>query len=154
MDRIQNNLTQPNGSWALHHIEETGIPAVQSLSLRFSKNNDQQYRLDDIQLSGEEGEFTSLDEHADVPQSVTLYQNYPNPFNPSTSIQFELTHSEQVKLTVYDMLGREVSLLADGIYSSGIHTFNWNASNFSSGIYIYTLETTSRRITRKMTLMK
>lgn len=151
---IQNDLVQPNGSWALHQIENTGIPAVQSLSLRFSKNNGQQYRVDDIRLSGAEGEFTSVDESTDTPQSISLHQNYPNPFNPLTSIRFELPRSERVKLAVYDMLGREVGLLADGVYSPGTHTFNWDASNFSSGIYIYSLETSSRRITRKMTLMK
>jgi len=151
---IQNNLSQPSGSWVLHHIQDTEIPAVQTLQLRFSKNNGQQYRLDDIQLRGADGEFTSIDEGGTIPHEISLSQNYPNPFNPSTSIQFQLPENQRVKLFVYDMLGRNVAVLADGMRSAGSHEVRWDASGFSSGIYIYSLQSESRRVTLKMTLMK
>lgn len=151
---IHNDLVQPNGSWALHQIDNTGIPTDQSVTLRFSKNNGQQYRIDDISLNGTEGQFTTIDTAADTPASVSLNQNYPNPFNPATSIQFDLPQNQRVKLAVYDMLGREVAVLADGMRQAGFHEVSFNASDMASGIYIYSLETNSKRITRKMTLIK
>lgn len=151
---IQHDLTQPSGSWVLHQIQQTGIPAAETVQLRFSKNNGQQYRLDDIQLGGTVGEFTSVDRDGTILREISLNQNYPNPFNPSTSIQFHLPENQRVKLVVYDMLGREVAVLVDGMRSAGEHMASWDASNLSSGIYIYSLQTESSRITRKMTLMK
>lgn len=152
--QIQNDLSQSNGSWDLHHIDDTGIPAAQSLKLRFSKNNSQQYRIDDIQLRGMEGEFTSVENVSDTPQSLLLHQNYPNPFNPSTTIRYELPESQRVKVSVYDMLGREVAVVVDDIKTAGSHSVTWDASEMSSGIYLYVLQTGAFQTTRKMTLMK
>ncbi|MFO7848270.1 MAG: T9SS type A sorting domain-containing protein, partial [Balneolaceae bacterium] len=145
---------QTANNWTLLHMDDTGLPPAEQLAIRFSKDGGQQYRLDDIRLEGVAGEATSNEGVTERAEQVSLHQNYPNPFNPATTIEFELPRQQEVRLAVYDMLGREVSLLADGIHSSGHHIYSWDASNFSSGIYIYTLETGSHRITRKMTLMK
>lgn len=146
---------QPSGGiWGLLEIPNSGLPAAEFLSIRFSKNNSQQYRLDDIHLRGVAVEATSADISDGIPNSIRLVQNYPNPFNPATSIQFDLPQNQIVKLAVYDMLGREVAVLADGMRQAGFHEVSWNASDMASGIYIYSLETSSKRITRKMTLMK
>lgn len=142
------------GNWQLLDIEDSGLPAAEFLSIRFSKNNSQQYRLDDIQLRGVEIENTSSDFSDDLPKTAQLNQNYPNPFNPATTIQYTLSSTGQVRLSVYDMLGREVAVIVNDLKSAGDHTATWDASNFSSGIYIYSLRTESSRITRKMTLMK
>ncbi|MEQ8524584.1 T9SS type A sorting domain-containing protein [Gracilimonas sp.] len=92
---------------------------------------------------------------SEVPNSVTLNQNYPNPFNPTTQISFTLPQAQQVTLKVYDMLGREVATLANReMFSSGMSTLNFNASNLSSGLYIYRLTSGNVAVTRKMTLIK
>lgn len=90
----------------------------------------------------------------ELPKQVVLEQNYPNPFNPSTKISFSVPNAEQLTLKVYDMLGREVAVLANGLYNSGKHSVQFDASRFSSGIYFYTLQTTQLSITKRMVLLK
>jgi len=100
--------------------------------------------------------ITSVDDGGlDVPNQVELQQNFPNPFNPSTTIQYALPAQSQVNLTVYDMLGQRVATLLSGqVQSAGSHSVNFDASNLSSGVYIYRLQTGSQSITRKMILLK
>ena len=83
-----------------------------------------------------------------------LNQNYPNPFNPETTISFSLPASERVDLRVYDMLGREVVSLANGVFPAGSHSVNFMANNLSSGVYVYILRAGSFSATRKMLLLK
>ena len=91
----------------------------------------------------------------ELPTVVQLHQNYPNPFNPSTQISFTLPEAQQVSLVVYDMLGREVAVLArQQMMPAGSTTFNFDASGLSSGMYIYRLVSNSSVITKKMTLIK
>jgi hypothetical protein len=75
-----------------------------------------------------------------VPTEYNLSQNYPNPFNPTTKISFELPADAKVKLTVYDMLGREVKSLVNTQLSTGRYEYQFEGSNFSSGIYFYRIE--------------
>ncbi len=74
-----------------------------------------------------------------VPSQFTLSQNYPNPFNPVTKIKFNVPVNSDVKLTVYDAMGREVTTLVDQKLNSGVYEASWDGSNFSSGIYFYKL---------------
>lgn len=99
---------------------------------------------------------TSVGEYDQIPQSITLHQNYPNPFNPTTSIRFDLPSSEIVTLRVYDVTGRSVAVLAnEQSYSAGQHQIDFDASSISSGLLIYTLQTSSGfNTTRKMMLIK
>jgi exonuclease III len=96
------------------------------------------------------------DEIADNPAGFKLEQNYPNPFNPSTNITYKLPQSSTVTLKVYDMLGREVATLVDGArMSTGDHSVSFDASNLSSGMYVYRLSTDiGQSLTRKMMLIK
>lgn len=87
-------------------------------------------------------------------ESPRLSQNYPNPFNPNTTITVTLPFSQHVKLTVYDYLGREVRILADGILGAGENPLRFDALSLASGIYFYRLETEEKVVTRKMTLIK
>jgi FtsP/CotA-like multicopper oxidase with cupredoxin domain len=73
---------------------------------------------------------------SEVPQSFALHQNYPNPFNPSTKIKFDLPHTGNAELKVFDIQGREVSELFNGNLSAGKYEAEWNADKFSSGTYI------------------
>jgi len=83
-----------------------------------------------------------------------LVQNYPNPFNPSTTIGFFLNKSEDVSLVVYDIIGSQVAVLAQGVYDEGYNEASFNASNLSSGMYIYRLQTDSGVLTKTMILLK
>jgi hypothetical protein len=74
------------------------------------------------------------------PVQSALLQNFPNPFNPSTTIRFRTARAGSVSLKVFDMLGREVETLAEGMYQAGSHDVRWNASGLASGTYICRLE--------------
>ncbi|MBE2219217.1 MAG: SBBP repeat-containing protein [Ignavibacteria bacterium] len=100
------------------------------------------------------GESSELITENNIPQSFKLQQNYPNPFNPSTTIKFDLSEASEVKLVVYDMLGRENTVLINQYLAAGSYTFSFTGSNLSSGIYFYELRAGSYRDIKKMTLVK
>jgi mannose/cellobiose epimerase-like protein (N-acyl-D-glucosamine 2-epimerase family) len=83
-----------------------------------------------------------------------LSQNYPNPFNPSTVIRYSLPEKSYIKLTVYDALGKEISLLVDEEKPAGNYQVTWNASGLASGIYFYQLKSGNFIDTKKMILVK
>ncbi|NOS83976.1 MAG: T9SS type A sorting domain-containing protein [Ignavibacteria bacterium] len=89
-----------------------------------------------------------------IPEDFMLYQNYPNPFNPVTNFRFAIKVNSHVKLTVFDMLGRVVDILADAELEAGTHNITFNAANLPSGIYFYKLEAGSYSAVKKMTLVK
>ncbi|MCB0725512.1 MAG: T9SS type A sorting domain-containing protein [Ignavibacteriae bacterium] len=91
---------------------------------------------------------------SEIPARYLLHQNYPNPFNPSTKIKFDIPRSDKVRITIYDMLGREVELLLNEQLNPGSYEIEWNASAYPSGIYIVKMESNSYFSTRKMTLLK
>ncbi|MBN1894887.1 T9SS type A sorting domain-containing protein [bacterium] len=86
--------------------------------------------------------------------SFGLSQNYPNPFNPVTTIEYSVPAASQVRLTVYNMVGQRVATLVDGRVDAGSHTVQFDASNLTSGIYIYRLQTADKTMTRKLTFIK
>ncbi len=86
--------------------------------------------------------------------NFNLYQNYPNPFNPSTTIEFDIPERTNVKLVVYDILGREVETLIDKELEPGKYKINFTATNLPSGVYFYTLRTPKFTKTNKMLLIK
>ena len=96
----------------------------------------------------------NIGESNKIPQSFLLYQNYPNPFNETTTIGFLLSNSGHIKLTVYDLLGREIITLIDGYRQTGNHSILFDASNFSSGVYFYSLQDNYVFKTKKMILLK
>ena len=83
-----------------------------------------------------------------------LYQNYPNPFNPNTSISFTLKRSTNVRLEVYDSVGKRVEQLVSGIMQPGYHSVEFDASDLATGIYFYILTTPTFTETKKMILVK
>lgn len=93
-------------------------------------------------------------EKSESPQAVSLQQNYPNPFNPTTIIQFGMPEAGFVELGVYNMLGQRVALLANEQRSKGWHEVTLDASNLSSGTYIYRLQIGRDVLTRKLMLIK
>ena len=93
-------------------------------------------------------------ENNQTPVKYSLNQNYPNPFNPATSIRFELPKNTYVKLTVYDMLGRETANLVDRNMNAGSYKIDFDASQLASGIYLYKLEAGEFSDVKKMALIK
>jgi formylglycine-generating enzyme required for sulfatase activity/ligand-binding sensor domain-containing protein len=89
-----------------------------------------------------------------MPHAFGLAQNYPNPFNPSTTIEYSTPQQSQVTVKVFDLLGREVTVLVNEKKDAGQYSVQWNASGFSSGLYFYTLQAGEFRESKRMLLIK
>lgn len=110
-----------------------------------------------IYLFKVEANTTGIKERTNIslPEEFLLMQNYPNSFNPITIINYELSESGKISLKVFDLLGREVAVLADEIKPAGRYSVEFNGSNLSSGIYFYKLSTESGFTdTKKLILFK
>ncbi len=105
-------------------------------------------------LTGIQSTTTIEDKKDLLIKGFALKQNYPNPFNPETNIEFELTESGLVNLSIYNVLGQKIVMLIDKSMNSGAHVIKFQADNFPSGIYYYALESNGHKIVRKMTLLK
>ncbi len=90
----------------------------------------------------------------EIPTNYKLFQNYPNPFNPSTNIKYQIVNSSYILLAVYDLLGREISILVNQKQSAGTYEVNFNEGNLSSGIYFYMLTSGNFKDVKKMLLVK
>ncbi len=97
---------------------------------------------------------TGIQQTVEIPNYYSLSQNYPNPFNPVTSIKFTLPQSENVKLVVFDILGREVKTLVNEFRHQGVYEVSFDASSLSSGAYFYRLDAGEFTATKKMFLIK
>lgn len=89
-----------------------------------------------------------------IPEKFDLKQNYPNPFNPETKIKFDISAQGNVRLSVFNSLGQKITELVNQNLSPGTYEASWNAKDFSSGIYIYRLETEKFTIAKQMILIK
>jgi hypothetical protein len=105
--------------------------------------------------------ITDVERRADlgVPERFALYENYPNPFNPSTTIRFEVPKDVRLKLTVHNLLGRQIRSLVDGPQASGVYTVVWDGRDnagiqVASGVYFYRLQAADFVQTKKMLLLK
>lgn len=94
------------------------------------------------------------EKYGSVPVDMALLQNYPNPFNPTTEIRFSLPRSEWTTLKVYNLLGQEVAVLAQGVMQAGEYAFRFDGSRLTSGMYFYRLATASQTITKRMILVR
>ncbi|KAA3610699.1 MAG: T9SS C-terminal target domain-containing protein [Calditrichaeota bacterium] len=137
-------------NWSDHKIfttEEGSMIAV------FSDGND--IRAKKIHPDGSLGTVTTIADNSLIKLSgFNLYQNYPNPFNPKTVIRYYLTRASNVELTVYDLSGKEIKTIVNTKQASGDYKIVFNAENFSSGVYFYTLKTDNQTLSRKMILLK
>lgn len=89
-----------------------------------------------------------------LPDSYEISQNYPNPFNPQTEIKFSLPEAGNVKLAIYDSIGREVAVLVNQHLTAGVYRYSWNATGFASGIYLYRIIAKDFTAVKKMIYMK
>jgi len=94
-----------------------------------------------------------------IPLKYLLHQNYPNPFNPVTTLRYDLPENALVNITIYDMMGRQISTLVSSLQSAGYKSIQWNGTNdagqpVSAGLYMYTIQTEDFKQTKKMVLLK
>jgi len=97
---------------------------------------------------------TGISEHEALPEKFVLLQNYPNPFNPTTIIEYHVPVSGFVKLSIYDILGREVAVLVNEKVIAGKHRVRFDASSFAAGVYFYRMQAGKFQETRKLVLLK
>ena len=97
---------------------------------------------------------TSIDSHSEMPARFKLFQNYPNPFNPNTAIYYSLKEKDRIRLSVYDILGREVAVLVNGVQNAGMHQVLFSSGKLPSGVYFYRLEGERETAVKKMLIMK
>ena len=117
------------------------------------KTSNVEFRLKQIDLDGKFA-YSNILKVDLSPNNFGLSQNYPNPFNPTTVINYSLQVQSDVKLVVFDLLGREVATLVNGTQNAGIYSVNFNGKNLTSGLYFYTLTSNGNKQTRSMILTK
>jgi N-acetylneuraminic acid mutarotase len=114
-------------------------------------------RLSTVEAYNPALDITGVDEqeyYDGTPSRYTLFQNFPNPFNPTTTIGYVLQEKSNTKLTLLDSLGEEIALLVNEQQDKGYHKVDFDASNLSSGVYLYRLQAGDFVQTRKMILLK
>jgi len=89
-----------------------------------------------------------------IPKQFALYQNYPNPFNPTTTIKYALPKASEVKIDLYDMLGRKIKTLLIAEKNAGYHNYEFKPNNLASGVYIYWIQAGQFSAKKKLLLMK
>lgn len=146
------NPIEVKGSDAIVHYlyYHDPIPGSSIVGSQNSASPDAVWRYNSLTLPG----VVAVDDKPAVVEKFALEQNYPNPFNPTTAINYNLAGRSNVSLKVFDMLGREVATLVNGMQEAGAHSVNFNAANFTSGLYIYTLTDGVNTISKKMMLLK
>jgi hypothetical protein len=107
-----------------------------------------------IVISNEEVTMLKITNQQAIPTSFNLDQNYPNPFNPATTIKFSLPEAIYVTLSIYNALGQKVTELVNTNLEAGRYSYQWDASNLASGMYIYELRTNKFVSIKKMILIK
>lgn len=112
------------------------------------------YRLRQVDLDGRSQYSDVVNVDFDIPKDFVLSQNYPNPFNPSTKITYALPTQSPVVIKVYDLTGQEVITLVDEVKEAGTYEINFDALNFSSGVYIYEMRAGEFSSVKKMSILK
>lgn len=111
--------------------------------------------VEDVRFSGSASSVAIEEETGfEQPQAYSLEQNYPNPFNPQTTIGFSIPTASEVRLSVFDMLGREITVLVNSVVPSGRHEVVFEAGELPSGTYLYRLESGGEVVTKTLVLMK
>jgi hypothetical protein len=139
-------------------IEKYPLPAGRHLlAWTFSTNSSDPASsawLDNIFFPGDVVVTSVSDATPDLPKVFALEQNYPNPFNPKTVVRYQVAGVSDVKITVYDVLGREVAVLANERKLPGRYEVTFDGSHLASGVYFYRMQAGSFVQTRKLTLLK
>jgi hypothetical protein len=154
----------PNAVVATYDLDVAAVPGASAFILASgfltpaANNNGEAFGLLAVLADGTTflvPASTSIESGFDSqPTSFELQGNYPNPFNPTTNIRYSVPATSEVSLTVYDVLGRQVATLVNGVQATGTYTVNFDATNLSSGVYLYRLQSGNFVQTQKMMLVK
>ena len=153
-----NVLISENGTD--YDLEGTTV-GVQYLS-ELEQAGDYWFQITTVNQLGEESgpslplqvEYDHVGAGEVLPWQTELLPNYPNPFNPTTTIEFTISHPQDIQLAVYNLLGQRITVLARGSYSAGVHEVQFDGSRLTSGVYFYRLVAAKQVNTRKMILIK
>jgi Secretion system C-terminal sorting domain/Kelch motif len=118
------------------------------------KNGNYSYRLKQIDYDGTFAYSDEVEVEVNGPLTFDLAQNYPNPFNPSTSIKYSVPEAGNIRLSIYNTVGEEVAILVNGLSQAGSFEVTFDASNLSTGVYLYKLQSAKSVHTKKMILLK
>lgn len=140
-------------------LNEAGVRNFGNLVFDLKRSNIDESKIDlliyDRFLNCTKQSVTAVkEEKTNKAGAFDLKQNFPNPFNPSTTISFRLPKGENVKLTVYDNLGKKVAVLLEGYKTEGEHRVSFNGGRYSSGVYFYSLTAGTNTVTKRMVLTK
>ena len=156
-DEIGNFISGAYNKW----IDGSWMPSNGNFAFHDPRDNEQYFYYTGCQIEEVSyNNITGIAEDFPIMSEYYLSQNYPNPFNPSTVIRYGIPSpadyqpSEHVTLRIYDILGNEIATLVDQKQSAGYYEYTWKASEVSSGIYFYVLNTDSFREIKKMILLK
>ncbi|TVQ71837.1 MAG: T9SS C-terminal target domain-containing protein [Balneolaceae bacterium] len=131
------------------HLHRASLSAPEGLDLQPDTESWELIRQD-RPVDAEPGH----DPSREIPLTTRLHANYPNPFNPSTILSFDLHESGQVRVSIYDALGRRIAILTDTRMDAGRHELTWDAARLASGMYLVRLETRHTTQTRQVMLLK
>lgn len=139
-------------------FKNNNVPVGSVIQTNYALNGKQLQKGPDLKF-GQDGVTEVKSDREVMPSEFTLYQNYPNPFNPSTTISYYLPDASDVKVVVFDMMGKVVKELVSGHQSAGLHNVVWNAENnemkkVANGIYFYRINAGSFNSVKKMILLK
>jgi len=147
-----------NGSYTQIAFVDGAVNSLEEKVYNFADANLQAgtyfYRLRQTDLDGSYTVSNEISVEVTVPQEFSLSQNYPNPFNPTTVIKFSTPENSNVKLSVFNMLGEEITTLVNGYKEAGSYEVKFDASNLNSGIYLYKIEAGDFVNIKKMMLVK
>ncbi|UCC80717.1 MAG: right-handed parallel beta-helix repeat-containing protein [Candidatus Zixiibacteriota bacterium] len=157
-DDIENPLTLPSNAELLTVSFEILPGATENIPVSFMSAYVANVFGIDFNVYSSDGIVilipVSIDEDPLLPRNYRVHQNYPNPFNAATTIKFELPASSQVKIEVFDLLGRKIETLVNSRFYAGYHVITWNANDYASGMYFYMVQAGGQNFVRKMSLIK
>ncbi len=142
-------------SWVVFNTSNSPLPSNLILNLGLDSNRNLWISTAaGLAIYNENGILGVRKSEVKIPAGFVLYQNYPNPFNPVTTIKYLISNSNKIKLTIFDIQGKEITTLVNTHKKQGIYEVSFNGGNLSSGIYFYKLETPDYFLTKKMVLLK
>jgi hypothetical protein len=147
------NNSVPNNTYSSEEVLSLSDFAGKTIRIAFVYEYSDGYALalDDIKVVSK---LSGIESDSHLPSITKLYQNYPNPFNPETEISFSLVRNSNVKLTVYNNKGETVQNIYNGQLTKGHHSYKFNATGLTSGVYYYSLDADGDVLLKKMTLLK
>ncbi|MTI87884.1 MAG: T9SS type A sorting domain-containing protein [Balneolaceae bacterium] len=157
---VQGNLDHISDTFAIQINKGTALDGTEEPAGAFSLSGVMQVNGEDVQLlpfyAEDKGVATSIEDDplTDKPSDYRLDNNYPNPFNPTTNIRYSIPEASFVTIEVFNVVGKKIKTLVRAQKSAGTYTVTFDASNMSSGIYIYRLRAADYVSTRRMTLIK